>query len=272
MEIVDAARARPALFDEALERWGALVGASVGSERIHIFESTLFQTTLHPLLLAETPAEKIIDHMTRLSEITAPLDPSLVWLEPGDVAQSLSFAMARRGEWFREFLETLIASSPYGRTRALTGLDGVVRYFQSYLDIVHDLTDRVGFKTLVIERSRATQDESMRRVMAFLGDSSPVELRADADNLDAYVGRYKDAKSEDVYLVVSDGARLYLEDSVRTLLIPKGDGRFEVEGTCVAMRFHSRDNERMQSLECTGNLPNLSREWARIESGCDAHG
>jgi hypothetical protein len=256
--------ARDGLFENAIERWTDLARqVAVGSTSV-VIESAFFQIPVHPMRLMDWDEPRIAAYANAVAHAIAPVAPLLVLLRHEDVEHALMEAVRWRGEWFGTFLEEKIGQSPYGRARDIQGFPGVVRYFTEYRDLVDRLLFALRIPLLILDASSGQKAASADAIAAAIG-LPPIVPFSTSVRLDPFPGKYTAIGSDSVFDIVSDGEHLYVGGEMDTRLFHRGGTTFELCGTPVRLDFVPGNDGRMASIDCTGALPNLARQWVRSE-------
>jgi hypothetical protein len=85
-----------------------------------------------------------------------------------------------------------------------------------------------------------------------------------SDDYEDFVGRYREVKSNDEFVIATNGKFLYLDDPSKTRLIHKANNTFSVQGMCIEFLFKKGRNGAIKEIRCSGNLPGLGKLWVRI--------
>jgi adenylate kinase family enzyme len=268
-DVLDQGRLCDGLFDTALANWRRLAVELGREDRALILESSFLQTAVHAMLLLDWDEARITSYVLDVERAIAPLSPWLILLRQDDVAAGLRETTARRGAWFLEFLEERIRRSRYGQARDLAREDGVARYLEAYRDLTDRLVQVLGVARLILDVERDGRETFVARIADALGLPPWTAFETSVPDLERFTGRYKDAGSDDVYDVVTDGTHLYLDGSPPTRLVHRSGTAFDLAGTCVRLDFRddrrSNGGGRMPALTCRGNLPRLASDWVRLQ-------
>lgn len=264
LAIIEEGRLNNGLFEDAIVRWRGLVDEMRATGTSRVLESAFFQIPVHPMRLLGWSDERIADYVTTVAAILRPVSPLIVLLRHEDVAAALRNACAWRGEWFASFLESGIARSAWGQTHGCTGFDGVVNYFTGYRDLLDRLLFHVQIPVLILDATDGRKAAAGDAIAAALG-LPPIDDFPTPVPLEVYIGKYIAVGSDSVFDIVSDGRHLYVHDLIDTRLIHVEDHAFELAGTPLRLEFVAGSADRMASIDCTGALPNLARQWVRTE-------
>jgi thymidylate kinase len=250
--------------ERAIRNWKRLVNSRRGTNRITILESTIFQTTVGGLLLMDSREEEIIGFVSRDSEIIQELNPALIYFYQNDIAKALKSIRDRRGEPFETFLVSQIGRTPYGKERKVENFEGVVAFYQDLREITDRIFSASAFHKIAIESSRGRWEHYHERITKFLSVGR-IDYAAEPPNdFGDFVGRYREVKSSDEFVIATDGKFLYLDDPSKTRLIHKGNTTFWVQGMCIEFSFKKNQRGAVTSIRCNGDLPGLGKLWVKV--------
>lgn len=263
--MVETGVIEPSFLDDViLSRWGELAAALTGSDKITILESTLLQTTVGFLAAMNLDNQTIKEHVRKLEHAIAGLHPALIYFYQNDVAAALqAICEDRRNDEFDTALIELLGGTPYGKSNQLNDFDGVVRFYQHCREIYDSLLADFPSSKLAIENSGGDWSSYKWQITRFLGLPEMEEICTEINQPARYLGRYKDADSEDALVVAGDERGLYLDDARCTRLIHKSNNTFYVESMCLELSFEEPSRESFQRIKLRGNLPGLHPIWER---------
>jgi hypothetical protein len=151
------------------ESWDAFGDKAAHDDNVYLFECVLVQNPLCALMARfDQPAEVIESHLRRLAESVGPLNPALVYLDPGEPRDALERVAAERpAEW----LESVIAyhcEQGHGLAHGLTGFDGYVEFMRRRREVELEILPRLGVPTLTVEVGAGDWAEHRARITTFL--------------------------------------------------------------------------------------------------------
>jgi hypothetical protein len=134
------------------DSWDAFGDKAAHGSDVYLLECVLLQNPMCALMARfDQPAGTVEAHIRRLADSVAPLNPVVVYLDPGDPAAALGRVAAERpAEW----LEGVIAyhcGQGYGQARGLTGFDGYVEFMRHRRDRELEILSRLGVATIHVE-------------------------------------------------------------------------------------------------------------------------
>jgi hypothetical protein len=150
-----------------LERWQEFAGQAVVGQDIYIFECCFLQNPLTMLLgRNNAPLEMAQEHILKLAEIIRPLDPLLIYLDPGNVDETLRrVARTRPPEWL-DFVIEYHTQQGHGKAQGWQGFDGTVRFYEMRHAIELDLLPRLPWPAGRVIHTSWEQD--WREIRSFL--------------------------------------------------------------------------------------------------------
>lgn len=259
---IESGAVKDGFFDTALDHWRQLAASMASEPTSVVMESSFFQIPVHPMRLMNWDDSRITAYVVEAARAITPAAPLLVLLRHADVATALREASGWRGEWFLTFLEEKIAKSPYGQAHGCHGFDGLVRYFTEYRDLLDRLLFELHIPLLVLDASSGRKQAATDAIAASLGLPPFLPFETTVETA-PYVGKYTALGSDNVFDIVSDGRDLFAGSDAPARLIHRGGHVFEIAGTPVRLAFEPGADGQMASIDCTGALPNLARQWVR---------
>jgi hypothetical protein len=250
--------------ERALRNWKRLANSLRRTGRITILESTLFQTTAGGLLLMDLSPDEILSFVLRVRHIIHKLNPVIIYFYQRDVARALKNIRNRRGEFFETLLVSQIGRTPYGKRRKVENFDGVIGFYQDLRKITDRLFSMLDFTKIAIESSRGRWKDYHQRITRTLS-VGPIDysFRPVNDYTD-FVGRYREVKSTDEFVIATNGKFLYLDDPSKTRLIHKANNTFWVQGMCIEFSFKKNRSGAISEIRCSGDVPNLGKSWMKV--------
>ncbi len=149
-------------------RWQAFTDRALAEDQVWVFECCFLQNPLTMLLGRHAePVSAAQAFVLRLAQIARPLQPRLIYLDPGSARQTLErVAKTRPPEWL-EFVIAYHTQQGTGRARGWAGFDGLVKFYEMRQAVELDLLPRLPWPYLRVPHSDWAADRE--KVMAFLG-------------------------------------------------------------------------------------------------------
>ena len=229
--------------EEALwEDWSAFVETVKNSPAIFIVDAAISYAAVDPVLAQDRPHAAILDMVTRIGELCAPLHPRVIHLI-ADQERATRASIVERGDKWQQHLVGQSDSMPYQKARGRSGVEGAIALFQETQELMHGVLEESGWQTLTLDVTSADWEANRRAILSFLGIG---EVRVDPPTLaaamQAYTGTYAQEDSDgkigtlDVRL---EGDRLALyEPSMRLgLLVPVSETRLHLIATQLDLDF-----------------------------------
>jgi hypothetical protein len=257
-----------ATLQAAWSRWEQLTASlAAAPRRITLFDGTLFQQTVGGGVLMDLEARRIVEFVLRIDERLRDLGPALLYLYQDDPSGAIRRICAARGQEWTQFIQGLIAVSPYGRRHRLATLDGVVDYYLRCRAICDEIVPRLGMRVLPIETSNGNWPEVQAQAARFVGLVAAVRAEPVA-LIRACAGLYREASSGHQWTLVQDETGLRFDDTgVR--LLHKENAVFLAEATGIELSFIRDASGLATRIECTGSVPGdpvIGRVWHRVRT------
>ena len=131
----------------AAERWQDFTTWALAGDAAFIFECCFLQNPLTVLLAKHNlDVADAAGHIQRLAEITRPLNPLMIYLDPPDIRSTLEKAARNRSKEWLDYVTGYITGQTWGaanRRGGESGFDGLVRFYEMRRDVEKDLFDRL---------------------------------------------------------------------------------------------------------------------------------
>ncbi len=150
-------------------RWQAFTDRASAEDQVYVFECCFLQNPLTMLLGRHAePVSAAQAFVLRLAKIIQPLEPRLIYLDPGSARATLErVAKNRPPEWL-EFVIAYHTQQGTGRARGWARFDGLVKFYEMRQAVELDLLPRLPWPCLRVPHSDWAADRE--RAMAFLGE------------------------------------------------------------------------------------------------------
>jgi thymidylate kinase len=261
--IVESGMIDASLLDDVVRRWRRLAEGLADDGQTMILDGALFQTPIGFLLMMDVDRRSIFEFLLELEKTIGGSNPTLIYLRRDDVGQALrAICDERRSDRFETGLIERLAGTPYGRANAVSDFRGLTGFYERFVEIADELFERFQIPKLAVD-PEVGWAECERSITDFLGLRAMEDPPTAVARPQRYVGRYKDAQSDDELEVAGDVGGLYLADARRTRLFCKSAHRFHVQSIGVELWFEEESAEKFGVLRLVGNLPGLSPVWLR---------
>jgi len=124
---------------EIQTNWKTFVLGTVESEKLVIFDGTIFYNTLGTLLAHDVFEENIMLYASQVPPLIQSLEPVLIHLTVSDVERHIRNMYRMRPPQYREFVDSFIQKTAFGKSRKLNGLHGFCEFNRK----LHDICDQV---------------------------------------------------------------------------------------------------------------------------------
>ena len=174
-----------------LHSWQRFAEHRARETGVFLFECVLIQNPMCALLARfDRPEAAVEAHIRRLADLTAGMDPLLVYLDAGDPATVLEAAAAERPAEWLELVIGYHTEQGYGLARGLRGFDGLVEFMRHRREVELDLLPRLPVTTFTSDVSDGDWDRHRAALAGFLeGHVDPRELALAAPALTSCAGQ-----------------------------------------------------------------------------------
>ncbi len=137
-----------------LQRWKDFTQEALHRKDVVVFECCFMQNPI-TMMIGKLDADSgIVDRFIReTAEIIRPLNPLLVYLDPGEPRVTLERVAELRPESWRNFVTGYFTSQGWGKRKGLQGFDGVVRFYERMKEMQLSIADSLPFTFLRIDNS-----------------------------------------------------------------------------------------------------------------------
>ncbi len=161
-----------------LRSWTAFVDAHLAEDAVYVFECCFLQNALTMLFGRHDEPPRVAEsHIRRLADAIRPLDPLLIYLDPGRPADVLARVVETRPREWLDFVIRYHTEQGHGRAVGWHGMEGLIRFYEMRRAFELDVLDRLPFSCIAVAHS--TWDEDRRRVEAAL-EAAFVEWHGEA--------------------------------------------------------------------------------------------
>jgi hypothetical protein len=207
---------------------------------------------------------EIMDFVSRVEETIREVNPVVIYFYQSDIARALKSIRDRRGEFFETLLVSQIGRTPYGKKLKVENFEGVIRFYQDLRKITDRFFSKFEFRKIAIESSKGLWEDYHERIAQFLSVARIDYGSEPRNDLGDFVGRYREVKSSDEFVIATDGKFLYLNGPSKTRLIHKVNNTFWVQGMCIEFSFKKSKGGAIRQITCSGDLPDLGKMWVKV--------
>ncbi|MHC1748622.1 MAG: hypothetical protein AB9856_09605 [Cellulosilyticaceae bacterium] len=141
-EIGDGRQSLEVFTNIHLKRWTNFAKQANEKEEVTIFECAFLQNHICELLSVYNKSDQeIVDYLKRLISTVSVLNPTIIYLEPNSVEETIEFVARERiapckerKDWIDE-IGDWVAHSNYGKQYGLNGKEGVINFCKERLRI-----------------------------------------------------------------------------------------------------------------------------------------
>ncbi len=151
-----------------LERWQDFTAQALQGDTTHIFECCFIQNPVTALLAKHNlPEAQVIDFILSLAKAIAPLQPRLIYIDPGDVRRTLEKVAGERPPEWLQFVIGYITGRGYEKAKGLTGFDGIVDFYETMRRIGLEVFQRLSMQKLLLDHSQGDWEALHGQVRKF---------------------------------------------------------------------------------------------------------
>ena len=139
--------------DLHMKRWSDYSFKIYSKNEISVFECVFLQNHINELLLFYKKNEgEIAEYLLELAGTAADLHPAVIYLEQNDVRRTIENVSKERVNFkgeriWRERVIDYICSSPFGKEKGLSGLEGMIEYFKIRQEIELSVLGSLPFRS-----------------------------------------------------------------------------------------------------------------------------
>jgi DNA polymerase III delta prime subunit len=244
------------IFNVYLEKWQQFVDQLQGVEEVVLADSGLFGTLTWMLFSFDLPEKAFRRYLAQVYKVISALDPCLIYLSQRDALTSLKRWLTRQGgEAEKNAIESKTAS-PYGKRHQLVGFEGLLQFWSDYQELLLATFSDFPFSKKEIENTAGDWVHSQQQVVDFLGLTFTSDPSLSQEELQRFVGLYRDLDQEEIGVVEYEGDSLYLSGLAatwqRNKLIPLTSHAFEIESLPLKVHFTPDGQGHMKRFMVSG--------------------
>jgi thymidylate kinase len=253
------------IMHNSLSCWSDLVTPLVNTGKIILLDGHLFQAAVLFQLLLNQSIEKARTYILDVIQITAPLNPLLIYLHRPDVKAGLENTLSVRTNQFADYLIDKFRATPYGKNNKIQHFADVIEVYKIYQNLTNHLFETLEIQKLGIDSSAGEWNKYNHQLTRFLGIDH-FEFPGPRENeLETFTGQYQATGSLDKLTVKQDRNGLTISNQAILRLIPKNNHTFYTLGTGIELQFKSDKNGTPHFIEVTGEKPDSTSIWNRLE-------
>jgi len=235
-----------------VSRWKAYLEKGIPTGDEVIFDGALIQNVLLVALRHMVAPDAVSDVLCSLAGHLRQESSRLIYLAQPDPREAYAAMCARRGPHYTATVVERFERSPYARARDLSGLDGLLSYWQHHDAVVRQIIAKLPLGCLTVDGGM-THPTARNDVARFLG-WTPVEQRPDPSALSHFAGHYRSEwrvdPPRDWTRIFGNGSKectvlfeaneLYVDGLLwpHNRLIPNSPGRFNAEAWPLALALN----------------------------------
>lgn len=242
-----------------IEKWKSFINNINTSDEVTVTESSLLQEPIVTLLLKNKGKEEIKSFIHKLLEIISESNPILIHLYQEDIDQSMRKMFDFRGTGFTDYIVEMICESPYGRAKALDGINGTIQFFSEYREIADEIYDEAVIQKVAIENSEGDWSTYRRNILNFLGLKQLEDKEIEEGIIQEYVGTYRNEELDwEMSIKLEEGdLYLYTNKSYKERLIPITKNSFHIQASTLDLIFLRNDQGKIDRY-MVGGRPTIA--------------
>jgi len=124
----------------SLRRWQEFAAAAQAGQAVYVFECCLLQNQLTTLMAVhDASLQRIAAQLESVAQAIAPLAPLAIYLDPPAVRDALLRVCAERPREWLDFVCAYTAGQAWGKARGLSGLEGMLSFYEARRELEHSL-------------------------------------------------------------------------------------------------------------------------------------
>jgi hypothetical protein len=157
----------------ALLRWQLFSSAAAAQKSRYVFECCFLQNPITNLLGRHNrPRSEILAYLQHTTTAISGLTPAIIYLDPGDIFQSLQRAVdTRPAEWYA-YLTWYVTQQAFGLKNHLQGLKGIAHFYEAMREIQQEFFASWKGPLLYIQDASKDWPASYRLLEDFLSHHS----------------------------------------------------------------------------------------------------
>lgn len=133
-----------------LNRWESFVQGAK-EHAIYVFNCVFLQNPMcETMMRFGFPEKQSFEYISRIAEIIAPLEPAVVYLKTGGIAESIRAASAEREGWLNNVV-SYHENGAYGRSINARGFNGYIACLQERQRRELEILEKLPVRSLVLE-------------------------------------------------------------------------------------------------------------------------
>jgi hypothetical protein len=234
------------------ERWVDFLESCASQEKVAVVEGIYFNNMIEELFLNNAGEEAIHAFARQMEAVILPYNPALIYLKRPDIPKALAWNFKNRGDDFKGFVIDYVNSTPWAKTRKLSGYDGMVMFWQELWAILDQVFQGYSLDKLEIDSSDGKWEEINLKVLDFLGLSYVPEHPLTKIESEKFIGEYQIENSDQTWQIWYDDEHQRLMINQRTVLVPLGEMRFGMRSFKFELLFTQEEAGAVDGFEVQG--------------------
>ena len=148
-----------------LDKWEAFA-REAEQDAVYVFNCVFLQNPMCETMMRFGFAqEQSLEYIHSIAEIIAPLEPAVIYLKSGDIAENIRAAAEERPGWLDEVI-SYHANGAYGKSIGAKGFDGYIACLEERQRRELEILPELGLQSLVLDGPR---QEWNNKICSFIG-------------------------------------------------------------------------------------------------------
>jgi hypothetical protein len=219
-----------------------------------VVEACFLNNLIETLFIQNVEQKAIVRYALELETIMRALNPALVYLVQADVPRALARNFRNRGKGFEDYVIRFATGTPYAETHQLDGYEGMVHFWQGFVDLTDEIYRRLHMSKVRIDNSAQQWEQQNRQVMSFLALPITPDPRTPERTALKYLGTYRAETGDKTYTVGWEPEHLIVDGflDVKTALIHKTGNVFYAQGWPFEVCFVENKTGKVDSFSIRG--------------------
>jgi hypothetical protein len=145
------------------ERWEEFAARAGQGSAVHVFECCFLQNQLTTLMAVHNLDEAALSRQVlRIAAALGPLQPVMIYLEPASVRASLEKIIEERPTEWLDFVIQYTTGGAWGQARGLSGLEGMMRFYEERVEMERALFGQLGWRGLWVRQGERPDWDAIR--------------------------------------------------------------------------------------------------------------
>ncbi|WP_442597573.1 DNA/RNA helicase domain-containing protein [Neobacillus sp. D3-1R] len=156
-------------YEVTLDRWQEFTNQTLSNDDIYVLECCFLQNPFTFLLAKHDVKQEIIfNHIEKISQIIAELDPVILYFEQDDIEDSVNRVRKERSkEWF-DSVTCYYTEQAYGQARDLKGEKGVFHFLKERKQLEKEILSQLSIKSILLNNSEYDWEKRKEEILSVI--------------------------------------------------------------------------------------------------------